>query len=148
MRELSLDGQRVLLPDDDTLDALEASPVLEGRQVGVGGLLSRYRALGRHEPALAVGLGDRREPGAAWVVLHVLRLGDELLRVHVESQACAGCGATYLTALTRHYNLYEGTPDPLAALLASSRPTVPCPACGAELDQPPVWLSPARGPVR
>lgn len=140
MRALRLDAQRVLVPDEAELDALEASPLLEGQPVGAGRILSSYRALSQREPALSVGLGERA--GGAWSVMHLLHLGDETLRVHLESQACAGCGAVFLTALTRHYNLYEGTPDPLAALVAAgSRPTLGCPHCGGALDQAPVWLS-------
>ncbi|MBC7172972.1 MAG: hypothetical protein H5U40_11110 [Polyangiaceae bacterium] len=136
-----VDGQRLLLPDAATLGRLAEEPLLDGRPIGVGRLLSRFVGLSAKLPELVVALGESREPDKPWIVYHLLRKGDEHVRVHLESQVCTACGASRITGIGRHYNLYEGTPDPWAALEAAiERPTARCPECGGDFPQPPLWV--------
>ncbi len=139
-----VDGQRLLLPDDAALDALARSPELDGRPVGAGRIFARYRALAARFPEVSVALGEAREAEKPWIVYHLVRdAAGEPVRVHLESQVCEGCGASRVTGLVRHLALYEGAPDPWAALEASAkRPPVPCPGCGRPFRQPPFWAAP------
>lgn len=134
-----VDGEALLLPSDDAWRTLDATPIVDGRRIGTGGILEHHRVLARRLAGLQVALAEERAPGKPWVVVHLAAVDGGFERVVVESASCLACGETVLVGVTRHYDLYVDTPDPLAAVRRhAADPLVACVRCGGTYDRPAV----------
>ncbi|MCA9531304.1 MAG: hypothetical protein KC543_14340 [Myxococcales bacterium] len=148
---IELDGQRLLLPSGPGWETLRRDGRLDGLPLGAGRRLETYLAIADRSPELRVALGRPAGEGEArqpWILCHLAPCAAGWRRVRVRSQTCFGCGWVGVTGTARDYAIYEGSPDPLAALAAGEAlPTLPCPDCGAALPEPPIWAQTVRQPT-
>ncbi|MEM9192024.1 MAG: hypothetical protein AAGF12_22815 [Myxococcota bacterium] len=142
LEPVDLDGQRLYLPTGAAIEELRREPTLDDRPLGVGRLFEQYAALAAAVPDLRVALGAVLEPNQPWMVYHLVMLIDRFARVRVEGQRCGTCGWSGLTGNAREFNIYIGTPDPLAAAKSHWDEGIGCPRCGSALPRPPVWTAP------
>jgi hypothetical protein len=134
-----VDGATLLVPNEEAWEELERTGELDGRRIASGNILENHRALARRVTGLVVALGEEREPNKPYIVLHLAELAGKPTRMVVESSSCTRCDASALIGVTRHYDLYMGTENPLAAVRAHEHdPLVPCEACGAPYVRPAV----------
>ncbi len=145
--QVIVDGAKLLLPNEAAFSALEGGELLDGRRIATGAILEHHRALSRRIVGLEVALGEERVPGKPFVVVHLVTLRGLRTRVVVESSNCLACGTSMLVGVTRNYDIYMGTHDPLAAVrVHADDPVVPCTACGGALDRPAVVVLEERQP--
>lgn len=139
LTRIVVDGATLIVPDESAWETLEREGSLDGRPIASGSILASYLAVARRLNGVTTALGEEREPGKPYIVLHLAELAGSLARMVVESAACLRCDASVLVGVTRHYDLYMGTEDPLAAVRAhAADPVIACVACGGPYARPAV----------
>ncbi len=137
-----VDGQELLLPDEEAWREILEAGELDGRPVGVGRLPEQFRDLAARVPGLSVALGADPTEGKPWWVYHVALIDRGYARVQVERQKHS-CGWEGLTGNHRVMAIYLGTDDPLSRMRAHwDLPQVACPKCGDPLSKPAIWTAP------